>query len=374
MNSAVLLCGGSSSRFSVNKNKLLHKINGVEVAKICFDTLFEMKDIDHIVVVRKKGDRAVERLFEGRSKVIFAEGGASRFMSVRNGLKMCPSGTEIAVIHDGARPFVTSEVIKNSIKSAKKYGSGVTAIEVVDTLRKVEKGILQDVVDRSEVVRIQTPQTFNFEEISKAYEMAFEEFGEENNFTDDSSVYSKYVGKCKMVFGNRENEKITYREDVLREFNAGIGYDIHRLVENRDLILCGVKIPFDKGLLGHSDADAPLHALMDAILSSIGKKDIGHYFPVDDDKFLNASSLKLLENVMEILTEEGKKIVNVAISIIAEAPKLAPYIDEMKGVLGEVLNIPTSSVGITVTTNEGIDLIGEGKGIGAFATVSVSTI
>ncbi|MEG1805173.1 MAG: 2-C-methyl-D-erythritol 2,4-cyclodiphosphate synthase [Clostridia bacterium] len=369
MISAILLCGGNSTRFSNSQNKLLCKIDGVPVARRAFDVFDKMEIVEKIVIVRKEGDGEIEKLFENNSKVTFAPAGESRFMSVLSGLHACPKDTSIVAIHDGARPFVTEEVILDSINSAKKFGSGVLAIKVVDTLRKVKDNDLLEIVDRNEVVRVQTPQTFNFNEIFEAYEKASQT--DNSIFTDDSLVYSRFIKPCKFVWGNNENEKITYRKDVAKESTSGIGYDIHRLEFNRELFLLGVKIPNDKGLLGHSDADAPIHALMDSLLSAMGKADIGHYFPDTDPQYCGIDSKILLAKVMELVRGESKRVVNTSIAIIAESPKLSPYLDEMKCVIADILGITTEKVGISVTTNEKTGLIGNGEAIAAYAVTTL---
>ena len=370
MTSAILLMAGNSQRFMSDKNKLLHSVEGDLVGRKTFDVFNNSKHIDKIVIVRKSGDVEMENIFSNQEKVTFADGGETRFLSVLSGLKSLSKDTEIVVIHDGARPFVNDKIILDSIVSAKSFGSGVASIKVVDTLRKCDGDNLLEVVDRDQVVRIQTPQTFSYNAIVSAYEKAFNEYGESANFTDDSLVYSKYIATPKLIEGSDKNKKITYLNDIENSILTGIGYDIHQLVEGRKLFLCGLEVPHTKGLLGHSDGDAPIHAIMDSLLSSLGKRDIGHYFPDTDNAYSGIDS-KILLKVMEIVKEEGYRVGNLSVSIIAEKPKLSPYIDEMKKVIGEILEIANDKIGITVTTNEGMGLIGEGCAIGSFASVSI---
>ena len=371
MTSAILLMAGNSQRFMSEKNKLLHSVEGDLVGRKTFDVFNNSKHIDKIVIVRKSGDAEMENIFKHQEKVTFADGGNTRFLSVLSGLRSLGNDSDIVVIHDGARPFVNDKIILDSIVSAKKFGSGIASIKVVDTLRMCDGENLLEVVDRDSVVRIQTPQTFVLENIVTAYEKAILEYGDSANFTDDSLVYSEYIGTPKYIEGSDKNKKITYLNDIENTILTGIGYDIHQLVEGRPLFLCGLEVPHSKGLLGHSDGDAPIHAVMDSILSSLGKRDIGHYFPDTDESFSGIDSKVLLGRVMEIVSEEGYRIGNLSVSIIAEQPKLSPYIEDMKKVLGGILDIPNNKIGITVTTNEGMGLIGEGCAIGAFATVSV---
>lgn len=364
---AILLCGGESNRYG--KNKLLEKIDGKEIAKKSLDILLSCDEINDIIVVTH--NEKIINIVQKCRKVKLAISGETRFHSVWNGLNACKKTTDIVIIHDGARPFVSKDAIRRSIKSAKELGSGVLAIPQSDTLRLANNGVLGKTIPRETVVRLQTPQTFNFERIFKAYRCAEEEYKEKAKFTDDSSVYSKYIGDCHYICGESGNIKITYQNDIVKPFLTGVGYDIHRLVENRKLILCGVKIPFSKGLLGHSDADVPIHALMDSILSALGKKDIGHYFPTDDPKYSNANSVKLLQEILEIVKNEDREIENISISIIAEKPKLAPFIDEMRETLSKAIGISVKQIGITVTTNEKVGEIGKGEAIASIVSVAI---
>ncbi len=365
--SAIILCAGSSTRFKGDKNKLVCQTFGEKIAKKTVQTFLDMEEIDQIIVALPKDNEELLSMFKNSDKVKTTFGGDSRFMSVYLSLKEVDLDTDIVLIHDGARPYVNKDIILDSIKSAKEFGSGVCGNLATDTLRRIENGILKEVVDRSKTVSIQTPQTFRAESIKSAYEKAFLE-KDASVFTDDSSVYSKYIGECRLVNGTSDNVKITFVEDLKKEPKFGVGYDIHKFVEGKELFLCGEKIDFDKGLLAHSDGDVPIHALMDSILSAIGKKDIGHFFPDTDMNYKNIDSKILLKKVVEILEQEGGKVLSVTLAIVCESPRLSPYIDKMKSTLSSILKIDKEKVGITVTTNEGVPMSTMGDSIACYAT------
>lgn len=301
----------------------------------------------------------------------FVVGGETRTKSVRNGIvkimqvvKIIPEKAVIA-IHDGARPFVTREQIAKTVTSARRYGSGVLAIPARDTMRKFDGKILGENVDR-DVVQIQTPQTFDMAKLLNAYAKT------ESEPTDDSQVYSEVYGDCRFVVGSIANFKITYPGDVAGfSPRCGFGYDVHQLCEGKKFILGGVEFAHYKGMVAHSDGDVAIHAICDAILSSVSEKDIGHQFPDTDEKFSGIDSKILLERCVEILREKSGKIVNISVMIMAEKPKIAPKIDEMKGVLAKIMQINTAQISISATTTEKLGIVGEEKGVACCAFVLV---
>ncbi|MGC8834251.1 MAG: 2-C-methyl-D-erythritol 4-phosphate cytidylyltransferase [Armatimonadota bacterium] len=344
-----------------------------------------------VLVVGRAEVGRVEQLAaeEGFTKVAaVVPGGDTRQESVRLGLDAVPSAAPLVAIHDGARPLVTEEIIHRTIDAAAEHGAAVAAVRAVDTVKLAdESDFVQCTPPRERAWIIQTPQTFRADLIREAHRRAAEE-----GFvgTDDASLVERLGHPVKLVEGSRENFKVTYPEDfaaaerVLREraglgrfeggasaFRVGMGYDLHRLVPGRPLFLCGVQVPHDLGLLGHSDADAPLHALMDAMLGAAGLPDIGSLFPDTDPKYAGASSAKLLEQVVRLLAEGGWRIANVDITIVAERPKLAPYVPVMKEKLSRILELPENSIGIKAKTNEGFDSVGRQEAIAAYAVAVV---
>ena len=360
--SAIIPAAGKGARAGFGENKLLQKIGGETVIEKTVRAFEKSGMIDEIVlVVSEKDERAMRALFPA---AVFARGGATRTESVKNGLNAAAG--DIVLVHDGARPFVTADVISRCVESVKTYGSGVTAIPAADTLAAGENGFLSRIYGKEGNYIVQTPQAFYRKDLLAAFEKA------EGAFPDESSLYLKYVGAPRLVEGARENCKLTFREDFGCPYRTGCGYDTHELVTGRKLILCGVTIPHEKGLSGHSDADAAAHAVTDALLSAAGLKDIGTYFPDTDPAYEGADSMELMRKVLRLLAGNGWKPVNVSLTVLAQRPKLAPYIDAMKNNLALILKIPPSAVGVGATTTEKLGFIGREEGIAAYASVLIA--
>lgn len=356
---AIICAAGKGLRAGFEKNKLLVPFESSCALEKTIRA-FDFPLIDEIVITANEEDFAEISALAGafeKTKVVL--GGATRTLSVYNALK--ETTAELVLIHDGARPFVSRETIENCVQSVKAFGSGICAIPCSDTIAVCDGGVINSVPDRTRLQQIQTPQGFFRENLLYAYERAIES-GE--TFTDDSSVFERYCGKPRLCAGARENIKLTYAEDFRPTARCGFGVDTHAFGKEQDyIVLAGVKIPSESGLIAHSDGDVLVHALMDAILSAAGLRDIGYYFPDTDEKWKNASSMGMLSRVMEIINEKGYLVQNVSIAIQAEKPRLAKYIDEMKNALASALKIDPSAVGISAGTNEGLGYIGEGKGI-----------
>ena len=266
----------------------------------------------------------------------------------------------------------------------KKYRAACTALPSSDSIRmiNIEKPeyvtelalkesitypiMNTNVVRRELIYRTQTPQTFRLSDIVKAHERAVRDG---YSATDDAMV-AEYAGiSVALVEGSTANYKITTREDIQMTVRTGIGYDVHRLVPGRPLILCGTPIPSKLGLDGHSDADVAVHALMDALLGAAGLGDIGRHFPDTDEKYKGADSMKLLAEVKGMLG--SARIVNVDVAIIAQAPKLAPYMEQMKQNIASTLGIREDAVNVKATTEEGLGFTGRGEGMAAMATAAI---
>ncbi len=370
MVSAIITCAGTGERAGFGFNKLLKDIGGITPIEKCLSTFKNTSLINqYIIVCRDEDEETFKKLALSLGlSPTFVRGGSTRALSVMAGLN--ETDGDIVVIHDGARPFVTEKMIAESIAAAKKYGSGIVAVPSTDTVCDCEEKdgeIFAVSSSRKNKYLVQTPQTFKTELIKKAYAAA--ENAEE--FTDESGVYEKYIGACKIVVGSPENKKLTYREDfsVGKNLSCGTGFDLHRLTEGRKLILGGIEIPHTKGLLGHSDADVLLHAVMDAMLSSASLGDIGKFFPDTDPAFKDISSVILLEKVKEILKKYGYKLVNVTAVIMAEKPKLSPFVGKIRKNMSDILELDESKIGITCTTLEGIGTVGREEGIAVQAYV-----
>ena len=366
MVSAIITCAGSGERAGFGYNKLLKDIGGITPFEKTLSAFSSSDVIDEIIVVCSKEDEPVfkEKCRYKSINAIFVTGSTTRCGSVKNGLDVAKG--DIVLIYDGARPFVSERIIKDCVSTSEKYGSAITAVPVTDTICDSSEENGETVIissSRKNIYAAQTPQAFKTELIRKAFSMIKE--GEE--FTDESGIFTKYIGKCHIVEGETANKKLTYPEDfsVMQSGNlfVGTGFDLHLLVENRKLILGGIEIPHDKGLLGHSDADVLTHAIMDAMLSSASLGDIGRHFPDTDEKYKGISSMILLEKVVEILDKSGYKLINVSAVIQAQKPKLAKYVDKIRLNLAKALGVNDSAVGITCTTLEGIGIVGREEGI-----------
>ncbi len=357
----VICAAGKGTRAGFEKNKLLIPFQGSTALEKSLSA-FDFHGIDEIIVTASENDYAeISALCEKFARVKVVLGGQTRTESVYNALKEVKS--EIVLIHDGARPFVTREIIERCIQSVKSFGSGVCAVACTDTIAVAEKNKIVNVPNRDTLYQIQTPQGFFTENILSAYNQAFENGN--LSYTDDSSVFAAYCGKPTLCEGGKENRKLTHASDFASGVaRCGFGVDTHAFGKEQPYItLGGVKIPSESGLIAHSDGDVLVHALMDALLSAAGLKDIGFYFPDTDEKWKNANSIKMLESVMVMLTEMNYGVQNVSIAIQAEKPRLAKYIDDMKNVLSSALKVDPTAVGITAGTNEGLGYVGEGKGI-----------
>mgnify|MGYP004485951129 FL=1 len=368
MTSAVLVCAGKGERANFGFNKLLKEVDGVPVFEKTLYAFYAHPAIDEIIVVCAGKDEATFSAIAEKlgAEVKFVRGGKDRSASVENGVNEAKG--EIVVVHDGARPFVSAKIITDCVNSAIGFGSGVACVPATDTTAKIaydgeDKYIVS--AARDNIYKVQTPQAFNKKLLLKAFSL---KTGDEV-FTDESGLFAKYIGRCRAVNGNERNRKLTTAEDFVpgENLRAGVGFDLHRLVEGRKLVLGGIEIPNDKGLLGHSDADVLLHAVSDALLSSASLGDIGKYFPDTDEKYKGVSSVILFDKVKEMLEENGYKIVNVSAVIMAQKPKLSPFVKAMTENLASLCGVTPDRVGITCTTLEGIGTVGREEGIAVSA-------
>ena len=361
--SAIICAAGKGERAGLGKNKLLAPLYG---APALFHTLkkFSIPEVDEVIVASSPADleeiTALCKPF-GYKTVI---GGATRTQTVINALEAVTG--DIVIIHDGARPFVSAKIIRDSVESAKKYGSGIAAVAAVDTVKYVGNDGKVVTLPRSNLICTQTPQSFRYGEIKAAYGKF------DGAATDDCEVYEKAGYTPKFVEGSAENRKITVAEDLHGlnpdESKIGAGFDVHPLKEGRRLILGGIDIPHRLGLDGHSDADVLAHAVTDALLSAASLPDIGVIFPDSDMKFKDADSIVLMQTAYKRVLSEGYRVGNVSAVIMAQKPKLAGFIPLMRKRIAEALGTDTDNVNISATTTESLGIVGEEKGIAASAT------
>lgn len=376
---AIVLAGGSGSRMGANRNKVLLSLLGEPVI-IRSVRAFEGQAEGVVLVSREEDIPAMRDALDaaGLSATI-VHGGDTRQASVWNGLCALPVDCTHVLIHDGARCLVDAETIRRCKESAEACGTGVAAIPSVDTIKQVSADeTVSATPDRSTLRAVQTPQAFDVSLIRKAHEAAQAE-----SFlgTDDASLVERIGHPVRLTLGDRRNIKLTTPEDMkmaeafiggdFPALRVGQGYDVHRLVEGRDLILCGVTVPHTLGLLGHSDADVALHALMDAMLGAMALGDIGKHFPDTDERYRGISSMKLLEHVVALLKEHGAQVTNCDVTIVAQKPKLLPYIPLMRQNVADALGLPPDRVNVKATTTERLAFEGREEGISAQAVVMV---
>lgn len=388
MNAAVIVAAGRGARMGLDRNKVLYPVCGAPIIVHTVRAFADSGLFDGgIVVVTGENDiEEMRAMMEAAGLcVTFTLGGADRQESVYNGISACPKNCEIIAIHDGARPLVTREVIERTIESARAYGSGVAAVQLKDTVKRVdENGVVIDTPARDTLRAVQTPQTFRASLIREAHDAC--KTGE--RATDDAMLVERMGHAVRLTQGDVENIKLTTPEDMLlaeqvmirrraakkeeaQMIRIGHGYDVHRLVEGRKLILCGVEIPHTLGLLGHSDADVALHALTDALLGAAAMGDIGRHFPDTDPKYKGADSGKLLDHVMEMIWAKGYVVGNVDVTIICQQPKLKDYIERMRENVAAHLKVDVDCVNVKATTTEKLGFEGEGLGISTHAVACI---
>jgi len=374
---AVIVAAGRGTRSGLEQNKVYYSLRGRTVLSRCIDAFEGSNRFEGIVLVISRDDRAQFEAVAAREgpfnlirNVVF--GGSTRQESVYNGLKALPGDVDIVAIHDAARPFVSASIIDATIQSAQQYGSGVISTPVVDTIKQLGTDGVVTSLDRSGLRAVQTPQTFELPKILSAHRRAAVDA---LNVTDDAMLFEHYYGNVRLVTadGAEENRKLTTRADFDKldaaapDFRVGQGYDVHRLTEGRRLVLCGVEIPWEKGLEGHSDADVAIHALMDALLGALGLGDIGRHFPDTDARYAGADSMRLLDTVMDLVRERGYRVGNADVTIVAQRPKLGPYMSQMRERVADALSVDHERVNIKATTTEHLGFEGEGLGISAQA-------
>ena len=383
--SAVLVAAGSSTRMGFDK--LSFDLGGETVLHRSIRAFEQCPDVTEIVLVAGKNRAFVEQQAADCTKPVrIVPGGATRAESAKNGV-LAAAG-EIVAVHDAARPFVSQAVIAAALAAAARCGAAAPAVPVKDTIKQAARGdgktvpdncLVKNTPDRSTLYAVQTPQCFD----RAAYLAALEELDEEKArlVTDDCSLFELTGRPVQLTQGDYANLKITTREDLPRpeqkeehKMRIGHGYDVHRLVEDRKLILGGVDVPFEKGLLGHSDADVLTHAVMDAVLGAAALGDIGQHFPDNDPAYAGADSLKLAGHVAQILKEHGYRIENIDATLLCQRPKLAPHIPAMRANLAAAFGLPVDAVSVKATTEEHLGFTGEGLGIAAHAVALIERL
>lgn len=362
---AIIVAAGRGKRLGSSLPKQFLKVRGRTILEMSVEAFEQNKYVDEIFVAANADYcELTEKLCRGFSKLKkIVAGGAERQDSVRAALDCLRGENGIVLVHDAARPFVSEAVINAVIEGTADFGAAIPTVPAKDTIRQVD-GTGSRTLQRETLACVQTPQGFRISLLKHAFEKAQAQgvLG-----TDDASLVERMGINISMVQGEDANRKITTREDLETEMRIGTGYDVHRLVEGRPLVLCGEQIPYEKGLLGHSDADVALHALMDAMLGAAGLGDIGKHFPDTDERYRGISSMKLLQKTAELLREAGYFLGNADITIIAQRPKIAGYIPKMRANIAEIMNCDENKINIKGTTTEKLGFVGREEGIASEA-------
>jgi 2-C-methyl-D-erythritol 4-phosphate cytidylyltransferase/2-C-methyl-D-erythritol 2,4-cyclodiphosphate synthase len=376
---AIISAGGAGKRLKAYVAKQYLLLNRVPILVHTLKIFQKLKAIDDIILVLPPDDLVSVRQelidkYELTKVTSIVAGGKERQDSVRNGLAAIDGKCELILVHDAVRPFVTEKVIRQVAAAAKATGAASAGVKAKDTIKETEKdNTVAATIPRHNLWLTQTPQAFKLDILKKAYKKAYDEkfYG-----TDDASLVERMGIKVKMIAGSYDNIKITTPEDLVMakafiksksgdeiQTRIGCGYDSHRFVTGRKLILGGVEIPFKQGLQGHSDADALIHAICDALLGAAGSGDIGRHFPDTDPQYKDISSKVLLGRVRGIIEDKGFTINNIDATIIMEKPKVTPFVEKMIANIAKVLKMPASDINIKAKTNEGMGFVGRSEGI-----------
>lgn len=387
-------------------NKNFMELAGDPILVRTLKAFSKSKKVDDLIVAVGEDEvetvKRILRTASGLKPWKVTVGGSERQYSIANGLKLVPEQTDIVLVHDAARPLVSVKTIDEVIEAAEKFGGSIAAVREKNTVKVIDNDdFVKSTPRRAELVEVQTPQGFKKDILFRAYAQA-----EVDNFlgTDDAMLVERIGEKIKIVWSEYKNIKITTPEDIkivasliekeneevekyeeifepVKNSSAqhtaasvtktGIGYDVHKLVPNRKLILGGVEIDHKLGLDGHSDADVLIHAIIDALLGAAALGDIGQHFPDTDNKFKGADSCKLLAKVYDMVRAVGYGIVNIDSIVVAQKPKLAPHILKIREKLAEILRLDSDCISVKAKTEEGLGFTGHEQGISAYAVVGI---
>jgi 2-C-methyl-D-erythritol 4-phosphate cytidylyltransferase/2-C-methyl-D-erythritol 2,4-cyclodiphosphate synthase len=372
---AIIAAGGQGLRVGDSQPKQFLPLDGRTLLERSVETFLAHPAIDEVVVaVPAEVIQAPPIYLQSATKRLhLVAGGRRRQDSVANAFRAAAPASDLIVVHDAARPFVSADLIGRTIEAAAIHGAAIAAIEASDTVKRVrDDRVITETIPRQTIFLAQTPQGFRRDVLAAA--LATGESG--IDATDEAALAERAGYAVHVVAGEAGNVKITTAEDLdaarrrarpARTGRAGLGHDLHRLVAGRPLIIGGVMIPSERGALGHSDADVVCHAVTDAILGAVALGDIGVHFPDSDSRWKDASSVDLLRQTVSMATESGFEIGNVDVTVMLERPKLRDHMDAIRRSLAAVLGINLDRVSVKAKTNEGVDAIGRGEAIAAHA-------
>lgn len=333
---------------------------------------FAMLGASPIVVAIPEGaDELANEALAGIEGIQLVTGGATRQLSVRAALEaLAPASPPAVLIHDAARPDCPPAVVARLLSALDKQPGAIPVLPVVDSIAVDRAGLMAGAANRDELRRVQTPQAFRFTDILPAHRA----WSGEATAGDDAQVARAAGLEVALVEGDERLRKLTFAGDFRTSapmIRIGSGYDVHRLAEGEELWLCGVRIEHNRGLLGHSDADVGLHAVVDAILGAVAAGDIGQYFPPSDPRWKGASSDKFILHAVALAENAGYRVGNVDVTLVCEAPKIGPHRESMRGKLATLLNVDLAQVSVKATTTERLGFTGRGEGIAAQAVATL---
>jgi 2-C-methyl-D-erythritol 4-phosphate cytidylyltransferase/2-C-methyl-D-erythritol 2,4-cyclodiphosphate synthase len=406
---AIIAAGGRGQRFGGDQPKQLLSVGGRPILERSVDAFTSHPSIDAVVVALPQAladdppaylRAAVAGALQGTGKPLrIVAGGERRQDSVISAFRAVAEASDVVVIHDAARPFATADLISRTIAAAAESGAAIAAVQSRDTVKRTDHApagsdgrsaaeagrYVRETIPRDTIYLAQTPQAFQRDILRRALEFGAREGV---NATDEAALVELAGLAVRLVDGEASNIKITTPEDMTlgeaiagagraapaRTGRAGTGYDLHRLVAGRPLILGGVTVPAERGALGHSDADVVCHAVTDAILGAAGLGDIGRHFPDSDPLWKDADSIDLLKRVVALVAAQGFVVGNVDVTVILETPKIRDYIDAMRASVAAALGIEAARVSVKGKTNEGLDAVGRGEAIAAHAVALIRAI
>ncbi|WP_315832652.1 bifunctional 2-C-methyl-D-erythritol 4-phosphate cytidylyltransferase/2-C-methyl-D-erythritol 2,4-cyclodiphosphate synthase [Bradyrhizobium prioriisuperbiae] len=379
---AIIVAAGRGLRAGAGGPKQYRCIAGRTVIARAMDPFCSHPDVSAVQPVRNPDDVEIfDQALQGLTYRPAVSGGATRQASVRAGLEaLAGDPPDIVLIHDAARAFVTDAVIARAIAAAGKTGAAIPVVAVTDTIKQVDDaGDVVATPNRAQLRIAQTPQAFRFDVILEAHRRAAREG--RDDFTDDAAL-AEWAGLTVATFeGDAANMKLTTPEDFAREearlgaalgdIRTGTGYDVHAFGDGDHVMLCGVRVPYSRGFLAHSDGDVGLHALVDAILGALADGDIGSHFPPSDPQWKGAASDKFLAYAMQRVADRGGRVAHLEVTMICESPKIGPLRDTMRARIAEITGLSLSRVAVKATTSEKLGFTGRQEGIAATASATV---
>jgi 2-C-methyl-D-erythritol 4-phosphate cytidylyltransferase/2-C-methyl-D-erythritol 2,4-cyclodiphosphate synthase len=368
---AILVAAGTGSRLGADTPKQFLPLGGRPVIRHAAEALAR-----EVTLLQPVGDAApIAAALAGLDHLPTVPGGATRQASVLAGLEaLAVHAPEIVLVHDAARPFIPAGTVPALLAALATVPGAIPAIQVADTLKRGSEGRITTTVPREGLYRAQTPQAFRFSLLLELHRRA------PAGATDDASILEAAGHAVALVPGSEENIKLTYKEDLVRLQRVlaptllprvGTGFDVHAFAEGRRLILCGVEVPHDRGLAGHSDADVGIHALCDAIYGALAEGDIGRHFPPSEAAWKDADSARFLRDAASRIAARGGMLANADVTLICERPKISPHADAMRARLAALLGVEAGRISVKATTTERLGFTGRMEGIVAQAVATV---